>query len=154
NRSAWGAGDIEATEFMNNPFGHGWHVRRPAFDDSLHDRLRLLGVRVRSGARVARHAWIGDHWRIGLHDHPRAPIRARAIVDATGRGARIARAQGAQRRRLDRLVAAYWMLDVTDTSEDECATLVEAVPDGWWYTTAVPRDRRAVAFLTDSDLMP
>ena len=103
--------DVETTEFVHNPFGHGWHVRRPAFDESLRERLRTLGVRVRSGARVAGHAWMGDHWRIGLDDPAGTAIRARAIVDATGRGARIARSQGAHRRRLDRLVAAYWLLD-------------------------------------------
>jgi flavin-dependent dehydrogenase len=154
NRSAWGAADVEATEFVHNPFGHGWHVRRSALDESLRDRLRTLGVRVRSSARVAGQAWMGDHWRIGLDDRAGTAIRARAIVDATGRGARIARCQGAHRRRLDRLVAAYWLLGVTVARDDECATLVEAVPHGWWYTTPVPGHRRVVAFLTDSDLMP
>ena len=154
NRSAWGTADVEATDFVDNPFGHGWHVDRPALDESLHDRLRTLGVRVRSGARVAGHAWIDDQWRIALHDHAETAIRARAIVDATGRAARIARSQGARRQRLDRLVAAYWMLSVADAQDGDGTTLVEAVPDGWWYTTPVPGHRRAVAFLTDSDLMP
>ena len=31
---------------------------------------------------------------------------------------------------------------------------MEAVADGWWYTTPLPGHRRVVAFLTDSDLMP
>jgi len=53
NRSVWGAPDVDVTEFVHNPFGHGWHVDRPTLDESLHDRLRALGVRVRSGARVA-----------------------------------------------------------------------------------------------------
>jgi len=154
NRSAWGTADVEATDFVDNPFGHGWHVDRPALDESLHDRLRTVGVRVRLGARVVGHAWTGDQWRIALHEHAQTSIRARAIVDATGRGARIARSQGARRRRLDRLVAAYWMLSVADAQDGDCTTLVEAVPDGWWYTTPVPGHRRVVAFLTDSDLMP
>jgi len=154
NRSAWGTADVEATQFVDNPFGHGWHVDRPALDESLLDRLRTLGVRVRSGARVAGQEWTDDQWRICLNDHPGTAIRARAIVDATGRGARIARSQGARRRRLDRLVAAYWMLIIADAGDDDCTTLVEAVPDGWWYTTPVPGHRRVVAFLTDSDLMP
>jgi flavin-dependent dehydrogenase len=154
NRSAWGAAEVEATEFVHNPFGHGWHVDRPALDVSLHDRLRTLGVRVRLGVRAAGQAWTGDQWRIGLDDHAGTAIRARVIVDATGRGARIARSQGARRRRLDRLVAAYWMLIVADAQDGDCTTLVEAVPDGWWYTTPVPGHRRVVAFLTDSDLMP
>jgi flavin-dependent dehydrogenase len=154
NRSAWSAAGVEATEFMHNAFGHGWHVRRPALDESLRDRLRTLGVRVRSGARVATQAWMGGHWRIGLHDRAGTAIRARAIVDATGRGARIARSQGAHRRRLDRLVAAYWLLDVTEAQDNDRTTLVEAVAHGWWYTTPVPGHSRVVAFLTDSDLMP
>jgi flavin-dependent dehydrogenase len=154
NRSAWGAADVEATEFMHNPFGHGWHVDRPTLEESLHDRLRTLGVRVRSDVRVAGQSWTGDQWRIGLDDHSGTAIRARAIVDATGRGARIARSQGTRRRRLDRLVAAYWMLIVANAEDGDCTTVVEAVPDGWWYTTPVPGHRRVVAFLTDSDLMP
>jgi flavin-dependent dehydrogenase len=52
------------------------------------------------------------------------------------------------------LVAAYWTLAVADVQDSECTTLVEAVADGWWYTTPVPGHRRVVAFLTDTDLMP
>jgi flavin-dependent dehydrogenase len=46
------------------------------------------------------------------------------------------------------------MLIVPDAQDRDCTTLLEAVHDGWWYTTPVPGHRRVVAFLTDSDLMP
>jgi flavin-dependent dehydrogenase len=154
HRSAWGAADVETADFVHNPFGHAWHVRKPAFDEALRARIRTLGVRVRSGVRVAGQAWTGDHWRIELDDHARTAIRARAIVDATGRGARIARSRGAHRHRLDRLVAAYWLLSVTTAGDDDHTTLVEAVADGWWYTAPVPGQLRVAAFLTDADLMP
>ena len=97
---------------------------------------------------------MGDHWWARLADPPGTTVRARAIVDATGRAARIARSQGARRRRLDRLVAAYWMLAARGEPDRDCTTLVEAVAEGWWYTTPVPGARRVVAFLTDSDLLP
>jgi flavin-dependent dehydrogenase len=154
NRSAWGQAALEATDFMNNPFGHGWHVDRRALDRSLLERVRLRGVRVSSGARVADQTWAGDVWRVRLADPSRDTMLARAIVDATGRAARIARSQGARRRRLDHLVAAYWMLPVGGEPDRDSTTLVEAVADGWWYTTPVPGNRRVVAFLTDSDLLP
>ena len=154
NRSVWGAPQVEVTEFIHNPFGHGWHVGRPALDELLLDRLRTMGVRARSGVPVVGQAWMGDHWRLELRDPVRTTVRARAIVDATGRGARIARSQGAHRRRLDRLVAAHWLLSVTSNQDNDCTTLVESVADGWWYTTPVPGRRRVVAFLTDSDLLP
>jgi flavin-dependent dehydrogenase len=154
NRSAWGGTGLETTEFMNNPFGHGWHVDRAVLDSSLLDRLRSHGVGVRSDSRVAGQTWADDHWHVWIGDPRAQTVRARAIVDATGRAARIARSQGACRRRLDRLVAAYWMLAVGHGPDRDSATLVEAVADGWWYTTPVPSGRRVIAFLTDSDLFP
>jgi flavin-dependent dehydrogenase len=51
-------------------------------------------------------------------------------------------------------VAAYWLTTADAHREPDRTTLVEAAADGWWYTTPVPGGRRAVAFLTDSDLFP
>jgi flavin-dependent dehydrogenase len=31
--------------------------------------------------------------------------------------------------------------------------MIESVPDGWWYTAAVPDRRRVVAFMSDGDLL-
>jgi flavin-dependent dehydrogenase len=154
NRSSWGDAELDTTEFAHNPFGHGWHLDRQAFDESLLDRLLTLNVRVRSASRVTRQAWTGDHWKIELDDRSANAIRASAIVDATGRSARIARSQGARRCKLDGLVAAYWMLAAGDAQDQDCTTLTEAVADGWWYTTPVSGRQRVVAYLTDSDLFP
>ncbi len=40
NRSRWGSDELETADFVFNPFGHGWHVRRPAFDAALLDAVR------------------------------------------------------------------------------------------------------------------
>lgn len=152
NRSAWGGAGLEQTDFMLNPLGHGWHVDRRALDASLLQSLRARGVRVRGATRVAHSSWNGDYWEVMLAGK-RPGVQARAVIDATGRAARIARSQGACRTRLDRLVAAYWLLANTRERERDSTTLVDAVPDGWWYTTPIP-GRRVVAFLTDADLLP
>ena len=152
NRSVWGGAGIDTAEFIDNPFGHGWHIDRAAMDTSVLDAVRGQGVAVRTGTRVALPAWKRDHWSVGL-GHGGAEIRARAIVDATGRAATIARARGARRRRLDRLVAVHWLLPSTAESDHDATTLVEAVAPGWWYSTPVPRGR-VLAYMTDADLMP
>lgn len=152
NRSAWGGAELDANEFMFNPLGPGWHVDRRALDASLREAVLAQGVRVSAGTRVTKPSWQRDHWEVAL-EAARPPVRAHVIVDATGRAARIARSQGARRRRVDRLVAAYWQLEASDSRGDS-TTLVEAVADGWWYTTPVPDGRRVVAFLTDADLLP
>ena len=154
NRSAWGGPDLETTDFVRNPFGHGWHIDRGELERSLLDRLRTQGVRVRTDVRVTGQAWADDQWRITLTGGSPPEIQARAIVDATGRASRIARSQGVRRRRLDRLVAAYWMLPAGSEPDIDSTTLVQAAADGWWYTTPLPGARRVVAFLTDADLLP
>jgi hypothetical protein len=74
------------------------------------------------------------------------------VIDAGGRTARFARAAGARRRRLDRLVAVVWPL--AGGRDRDATTMVEATRDGWWYTSPHPGGRRIVAFLTDADLLP
>jgi flavin-dependent dehydrogenase len=152
NRSVWGGAGVDTAEFIDNPFGHGWHIDRAAMDASVLDAVRGRGVAVRTGTRVALPAWKRDHWSVVL-GHGGAEIRAPAILDATGRAATIARARGARRRRLDRLVAVHWLLPGTAESDHDATTLVEAVARGWWYSTPVPRGR-VLAYMTDADLMP
>jgi flavin-dependent dehydrogenase len=125
NRSRWGSDALETADFVFNPLGHGWHVRRPAFDEALLDAVRAMGVRV-----VERR----------LRVAPAAPF----VIDASGRSARIARARGARRMRGDRLVAVF-----RQTARTGSATAVVAAENGWAYTSP-----GIAAFLTDADLLP
>ena len=134
NRSAWGTPGLETSDFMFSPFGPGAHVDRRAFDASLLAALRAAGVRVVASAAPP---------------NPSAGL----VVDASGRGARVARARGARRSRLDRLVAVMWLLEA-DHDDPDPTTTVEAAAGGWWYTSPLPGRRRIAAFLTDADLLP
>jgi flavin-dependent dehydrogenase len=155
NRSAWGDTALGGADFMLNPLGHGWQLDRPALDTALLASVAATGAKVVRHARVASQVWNGDQWEVELSaGRSERSLRARAVVDATGRVARIARSQGARRRRLDRLVAAYWLLDATEQGDGDSSTLIEAVEEGWWYTAPVGRTRRIVVLATDADLLP
>ena len=152
NRSAWGSDRVDESDFMLHPLGHGWHLDRTAFDRDLLSAARELGVRVLDRTRVRRAARRGGVWTLELDGAAVAP--GRVVVDATGRTAAVARAQGAHRRRVDRLVAVVWQLAGAGARDRDATTLVEASAEGWWYTAPVPRGRRFAAFLTDADLLP
>jgi flavin-dependent dehydrogenase len=79
-------------------------------------------------------------------------VQARAFVDATGRRAALARVLGARRERLDRLVAIHALVRAGPGDAD-ARTVVRGAEDGWWYSALVPGGRRAVAWLTDADLV-
>jgi flavin-dependent dehydrogenase len=131
NRSAWGSEELETADFIFNPFGHGWHLDRPAFDGALLAAARRLGVRV-------------------VEERLGGPPEAGFIIDATGRSARIARSLGASRTRADRLVAGFWIEEDAAGS----ATTVTAAENGWSYTAPLPGGGSIAAFLTDADLLP
>ena len=141
--SAWGRSDlVVAHEPIASPHGAGWHLDRSRFDRDLRRLAEEAGATVRSG-RVQHLERSGNGWR-PAGDGGEVVV-ARFVIDATGRAATLARALGSVRRRDDDLVAVVAWVRATD---DDDRTLVEATPNGWWYTARLPGDERALAFHT------
>jgi flavin-dependent dehydrogenase len=149
--SAWGSSRPEATDFVFDPNGSGWHLDRPGFDRSLREVAAEAGAEVREGAAVRLEGESEEGRRFRIVDGEE--VTARTFVDASGRRASLARALGASRVRHDRLVGIVAATAAREYDVD-ARTLVEAVPEGWWYTALVPGRKRVVAFMTDSDLVP
>ncbi len=145
--SAWGAPGLTTRSPVLNPYGGGAHVDRAAFDAALADRAGTAGATLLLGCRVRRCEQAGA--RSWLLTTDRGPVSAAAVICATGRSARLARALGGRRTAVDRLVGVA--VEYADPSGDH-VTLVEAARDGWWYSVALPSARRVVVFMTDSDL--
>jgi len=142
--AAWGSAELVDHSFMAHWSGHGWHLDRGAFDESLRDVARDVGVtvvneRVRAVDRTAG-AWrVNDRWS------------GEWIVDASGRAGFVMSRLGVPRLRIDEQVA---LVGVVPDRGGERVTTVEATRDGWWYTAPLPAERRVVAYVTDADLAP
>ncbi len=149
--SAWGSARAAANDFVFDPNGSGWHLDRRRFDRSSRLAAAAAGAEVREGVTVGGGTRTAGGWRLRLGDGEE--VAARALVDATGRRASLARALGARRERHDRLLAIVGAAPA-GADDLDARTVVEAVPGGWWYTALVPGWRRVVAFMTDSDLVP
>ncbi|VVJ24862.1 Uncharacterised protein [Amycolatopsis camponoti] len=144
--AAWGGDEVTARSFLFCPYGNGWHVERARFDRMISKAAEksgatLLPARVRRVRRA-----VG-----GFDIDAEIPARAAAIVDATGRAARISRGLGARHIRSDKLVCAARMFP---QRADELLrdTFVEAVEHGWWYTAPLPDGQRIVACFTDAPI--
>jgi flavin-dependent dehydrogenase len=139
NRSLWGSPVPVESPFLANPYGEGWHVDRQRFEASLVEAAIAAGVDWRWGVQVDRNT-VPDAF----------------VADATGRPARLARRFGARfgakRLRYDRLVGISALL-ASATPAQDTYTLVEATPDGWWYSALLADGRLAAAFLGDGDLL-
>jgi flavin-dependent dehydrogenase len=149
--AAWGSPLLVQRPAMVHAEGPGHVLDRPAFERMLVVAVQETDVALVPG--TLRHSVPQeDGWFLGLQDGRR--LAARFVLDCSGRAAVFARRRGCLRR-ADRLVAAYTCLAPLDHQvEPTPATLIEAVPDGWWYATLLPDRRLSLAFFSDPDQLP
>ncbi len=157
NRSSWGGdGSAADRDFLREPFGHGWHLDRPAFNRRVLDAAETAGVPVWRRNRVASLERTNGVWQIRITspDGPRL-LHAGMLIDASGRRAVVARRERVRRHTFDSLIAGVGFLgtDGHTTPFYDATTLIEAVADGWWYAALLPDQRLAVTWFTDPDLL-
>ena len=148
--SAWGTGQLIERHAIRHPLGAGKVLDRARFNESL-------GALAASHARALHTPCTGfsagaGGWQLMLADG--GQVRARFVIDATGRRAFLGRRLGVLRR-LDSLVAVTATLaGVPRHIEPTPATLIESASSGWWYATLLPGRRVSLMYFTDADLLP
>jgi flavin-dependent dehydrogenase len=151
--SIWGRDRVGYNDFVLDPLGPAWRLDRPRFDRMLLEAAQESGAVLQWCTRFAGLVPGGSgnpphRLRLTSREGGEVVVFARCVVDATGPGAWFARALGARRRVDDRLFAAV-RFGAAATAGATRQTLVEAVPDGWWYGARTPGDQAVVMFVTD-----
>lgn len=147
--SAWGKPDLLSNEFLFHTRQVGWRLDRVRFDAMMLDAARIRVASCMPGNVIALRFADGG-WQASLRHGP--ALTARFAIDATGRGAALLfRALDLRTGRLDRLVGCF--VEFADATDDGEGLMIESVPDGWWYTAAIPDHRRVVAFMGDGDFV-
>ena len=155
NRSVWASDQLLEHNFMGDPYGHGWHLDRRRFDRMLLDAAKRAGADVLPETAVVDSGRAGAGWRLELRGpNGSSSISAEWAVDATGRASWFARRVGVARRSDDKLVASTGFFGQPPSRFEDTTTLVEAMPDGWWYSAPLPDGRLVAAYFTDPDLSP
>jgi flavin-dependent dehydrogenase len=154
-RAVWGSSEPYDNEFLFSLRGNGWHVDRARFDALLCDSARDAGAEVIAGARLCdvKSEEQGFHLRLRDSRHPAGSshaIRARFVIDASGRHASFASKCGARPLADDRLIGICGLLPAASR---DATTLVEAQAEGWWYSSPLPGSRAIVAWMSDADLV-
>lgn len=150
-RSAWGSADIATNDFINNPYGHGWHLDRRGFETELIERATSLGATRWAGCGAPSVERDSTDWTISLEDG--STITTPQVVDATGRAAWLARRRGASRQLEDPAIAVVGFLRTTQSPDPSAFAFVESVPSGWWYSATLPNNRMATAYVTHPELL-
>ncbi len=145
--SAWGHSGLASEDFLFQPGCMGWHLDRNRFEADLRQFAKDSGVRVVESSAKRFERIETSHWRVELESAGEV-IEGSFLIDASGRTSAVALSLGIRRQVFDRLAAWYAFLDSPGPIEDTRA-MVEAIPDGWWYSALLPRGKLVVAKFCD-----
>jgi flavin-dependent dehydrogenase len=144
-RKRWGNQDSQ-TPSITDPKGPSLSILRADLDAFLHRRA-AEDLALSECATLQSIVGGPDDWCVACNERQ---VRARHLVDATGRGARLARRLGARWISYDRLQAIATH-PVRALGEDPILS-IETAPDGWFYSVPTPQGL-TITFMTDSDLI-
>lgn len=148
SQSSWGADALGYNDFLFNPKGTGWHLDRLRFDQFMAEQAKQSHIDFipECPFKSIRHQAHNNSYELTFKDGK--TITCRFVVDASGRGAKVARRLGAQRKEADALlfVSAYIPLsEITSTRKLNRMTYLEAVEYGWWYAARLPDEHMVFA---------
>jgi flavin-dependent dehydrogenase len=146
--TSWGGDEVSEGSSIFNPDGPDWMMRRHEFDAMLLAQAQAAGATACEGPVVAADPR-DAHWNLDLRGGAR--LRAKVVIDATGRRAMLARRFG-RREAVDHLVAVRYRMPKPPEGPTPAFT-VESSPDGWWYTLPAPDGGLTVFEMTDVDLL-
>lgn len=147
--SVWWAG----RELRREAFGAGvggFHTDRASLETVLGGVAEAAGVRVHTGV-TARGAEEGDGWKVVCDAaEGTVELRARWIVDATGRHGLLARGE----REPDRMTTTLalvrrWRRPGGWAGDEAHDTLVESYDDGWAWSVPLSPDVRCITVMID-----
>jgi flavin-dependent dehydrogenase len=146
--AAWGAAEPQFQELqLFTPFGGGRIVERPGFDQAMLAHARAQGITCLERTRVHSATYTSSgEWRVVLRSGSTRTFSC--LVDATGRAASLARAQGARVVVYDRLVGVSARM--SGSHHDNLNKLhIWSARDGWWYLATLPGGERIATWMTD-----
>jgi flavin-dependent dehydrogenase len=126
-----------AWTFRRYGAGPGLNVIRNTFDAALFARAREAGAATHAGASALTLERCRSGWSVAFDsDGVRHTLRARFVVDATGRRSVVARRLGARWQRAGTVRALTMQLPLSAHGPDDDQSLaVEAVESGWLSLT-------------------
>ena len=142
--SAWGSGQLVASDGFASPDGPGWWIDRNQFDVALRRRCVDLGITV--VGRVLDLCRAGPRWTARSADGRH--VSASWVIDATGRAAGIARRLGATRGGGPPLVAVH-ARTARPAERPPARIFLEAEANGWWYVGASSQGRISAVAVID-----
>jgi flavin-dependent dehydrogenase len=152
-RSAWGFSTADDRSSLFHPYGESVILDRARFDHRLARLFQDEGGVVIDGRMLSVRLDGAQHVVMLRGRQGDQQIKARALVDATGMAAHVARRLGARRITQTRQVALGFCFEAPPGSDDLPTTaIVEGIESGWLFAVPVQMSRAVVWLVCDPAL--
>ncbi len=153
--SSWGGPHLDISDYLFNAYGPAWLIVRPAFDRFLATGASERGARLFMNTRIT--ACLRERrrcWQLTLlQGLGERTIKAAFVIIATGRSSSVVRRGPKPRTPYDRLIGVTATIACSSAhSTNDARPMIEAVPEGWWYSIGLPDQTISLALMTDADI--
>jgi len=155
--SYWGQDSARERSAMFNPFGGGCVLRRAALLACMEQEFLQGGGVIHDGTVRTLHMASagGQRYELELQlECGASRVSASALVDATGRTARLARQLGAMRQTWASQVASGLLYAGRAGRQLDASSMLEALPQGWAYAAPLGPSEAAVWCVHDREGKP
>jgi flavin-dependent dehydrogenase len=133
-----------------NANGHGWHLDKKKFNEQLLAKCLDVGVQLIhcSDLKIERQQLLG--WEIScfVNSVPRI-LKSAFLIDCTGRNRVLLKKLAIPILKHDSLIAINAIYDV-NLETPPMTSVIETAENGWWYSAALPGNKRVVTFFTNA----
>lgn len=152
-RSVWGDVDVYENASIFNPYGEGWVLSRPDFDQQLAAYAQAQGANLLSQTNLTQLKKHANGWQLRLkQSQGQTSLATDFVVDATGRSATVAKLLGKHTLNYDKLVGVVGFVPSQAPSQFT-HLLIETCPNGWWYSAQLHNGQLVATYMTDADLL-
>jgi flavin-dependent dehydrogenase len=154
NLSSWGEKNIRENNFIYHPNTYGWHIDRLKFNQMCVNAAKREGALYLNSKIESVNKNCDNTFNIKLRksNNSKTDFSADFIVDATGRARWFSSSQGILSWAFDNLCGYVCFLSPRIKGDGDSMTLIESVPNGWWYSALLPKNIRVISFFTNYNL--
>jgi len=153
NKSAWGTNHLEQEAFIKSVYSHGYLVSRSYFEHQLWEHLTAQGGRLYTGCKLKKVERLPNGIQAQVDDGTKTiTLKAKYIVDATGRKASVCHQLGIEKHVIDHQFAIICKGKTTRAIPHQIC--IETTEKGWWYLAPQSKDEVISVFFTLKALLP
>lgn len=152
--SVWGGKQVGYNEAIVNPYGHSWRLNRQAFDLTLVNKAKALGVdclwhtRFIDANKCELDGQEGYDILLQTDSQTIRSVKANFVVDATGSKATFAKGQNIKKAVDDKLIAIVRFAQLQQPHKGK-QVRIDASANNWCYHTLMPQQKVMSMLITD-----